>query len=244
MSPILFIPGLLCDARLWRDQQAALSDLAPTLVADVTQDDSVAAMAARLLAQAPPRFTLIALSMGGYVAFEVLRQAKDRVEALALLDTSASPDPPERAAERQAGLKSLSTGRFTGVTTRLLPRLIDEQHLAGPVGDDLKAMAQRVGGEAYVRQQTAILGRPDSRPLLGLIDMPVLVAVGDGDVLTPPSESVAMFRALPRPSFHLFHRCGHLPAIEQPDETSDVLRRWLVAVITTKKSSDSDPHPP
>lgn len=228
MLPILFIPGLLCDARLWRDQREALSDLAPATIADVTLDDSVAGMAARLLAQAPPRFTLIGLSMGGYVAFEVLRQARERVGALALLDTSAAPDPPERSAERQASLKSLPTGRFAGVTTRLLPRLIDERHVDGPVGDDLKAMARRVGGEAFVRQQTAILNRPDSRPLLNSLDIPALVAVGDGDVLTPPSESVAMFRALPRPSFHLFHRCGHLPAIEQPEETSRVLRVWLL----------------
>jgi pimeloyl-ACP methyl ester carboxylesterase len=227
MLPIVFIPGLLCDERLWRDQQAALADLAPSTVADVTLDDSVAGMAARLLADAPPRFSVVALSMGGYVAFEVLRQARERVGAVALLDTSAAPDAPGRSAEREAALASLSRGRFAGVTDRLLPRLIDEQHLGGPVGEDLKSMAQRVGGEAFVRQQTAILNRPDSRPLLGSLDIPALVAVGDGDVLTPPAESVAMFRALPRPSFHLFHRCGHLPAIEQPEETSAVLRRWL-----------------
>ncbi|KQW72069.1 alpha/beta hydrolase [Phenylobacterium sp. Root77] len=227
MLPIVFIPGLLCDERLWRDQQAALADLAPSIVADVTRDDSVAGMAARLLADAPPRFSVVALSMGGYVAFEVLRQARERVGAVALLDTSAAPDAPGRSAEREAALASLSRGRFAGVTDRLLPRLIDEQHLGGPVGEDLKAMAQRVGGEAFVRQQTAILNRPDSRPLLGSLDIPALVAVGDGDVLTPPSESVAMFRALPRPWFHLFHRCGHLPAIEQPEETSALLRRWL-----------------
>lgn len=227
MAPIVFIPGLLCDERLWRDQRVALSDLAPSSIADVTLDDSVEAMAGRLLAAAPPRFTLVALSMGGYVAFEVLRQARERVAAAALLDTSAAPDAPGRSAERESALASLSSGRFAGVTDRLLPRLIDEQHLGGPVGEDLKAMAQRVGGEAFVRQQTAIMHRPDSRPLLPSLDMPVLVAVGDGDVLTPPAESVAMFRALPRPTFHLFHRCGHLPAIEQPDETSTVLRGWL-----------------
>lgn len=230
MLPIVFIPGLLCDARLWRDQVAALSDLAPASIADVTLDDSVEGMAARLLAAAPPRFTLVALSMGGYVAFEVLRQARERVGAAALLDTSAAPDAPGRAAEREAALASMGAGRFAGVTDRLLPRLIDERHLGGPVGEELKAMAQRVGGEAFVRQQTAIMRRPDSRPLLGSIDIPVLTAVGDGDVLTPPSQSVAMFRALPRPRFHLFHRCGHLPAIEQPDETSAVLRDWLTAV--------------
>jgi pimeloyl-ACP methyl ester carboxylesterase len=225
--PIVFVPGLLCDERLWRDQRIDLADLGDTMVADVSQDDSVAGMASRLLAEAPPRFRLVGLSMGGYVAFEVLRQAKERVDALALLSTSAAPDAPSRAAEREAALQSLSAGKFAGVTDRLLPRLIDERHLDGPVGEDLKAMALRVGGEAFVRQQTAIQGRPDSRPLLAQIDVPTLVAVGDGDVLTPPNASVEMFRALPDPSFHLFHRCGHLPAIEQPDETSAVLRRWL-----------------
>lgn len=225
--PIVFVPGLLCDARLWRDQRTGLADFGASTVADVTLDDSVAGMAARLLAEAPPRFRLVALSMGGYVAFEVLRQAKDRIDALALFSTSAAPDAPGRAAEREAALQSMSVGKFAGVTDRLLPRLIDEQHLRGPVGDDLKAMALRVGGEAFVRQQRAIQSRPDSRPLLAQIDMPTLVAVGDGDVLTPPSASVEMFRGLRAPSFHLFHRCGHLPAMEQPGETNAVLRGWL-----------------
>jgi len=91
-------------------------------------------------------------------------------------------------------------------------------------------MAARVGGEAFVRQQTAILNRPDSRSLLATIDVPALVAVGDGDALTPPSEAVAIFRGLPRPSFHLFHGCGHLPPIEQPDEASAVLRQWVLSL--------------
>jgi pimeloyl-ACP methyl ester carboxylesterase len=229
-TPIVFVPGLLCDARLWRDQAASLVDLAPSSIADVTRDDSVIAMAERLLAEAPPRFNLIALSMGGYVAFEVLRQARERVAAVALLDTSAAPDPPSRTAEREATLQSLAHGRFAGVTDRLLPRLVDEQHLDGPVAEDIKAMAQRVGGEAFVRQQTAIMTRPDSRPLLASLDMPALVGVGDSDVLTPPGEAVAIFHALPCPTFHLFHRCGHLPAMEQPQETSRVLRNWLTAL--------------
>jgi pimeloyl-ACP methyl ester carboxylesterase len=230
MNPIVFVPGLLCDERLWRDQAKALSDLTTCCTADVTKDATVGEMAARLLAAAPPRFTLIALSMGGYVAFEVLRQASDRVQALALFDTSASPDPPGRAAERRAALNSLSSGRFVGVTNRMLPRLVDEQHLDGPVGQELRAMAERVGGEAFARQQRAILTRPDSRPLLPSISIPTLVGVGDGDVLTPPEEAVTIFRGVQHPSFHLFHRCGHLPAIEQPEATTDVIRAWLGTV--------------
>jgi len=231
VTPIVFAPGLLCDDRLWRDQSVALGDLAPSSIADVTLDDSVAGMAARLLAKAPPRFTLVALSMGGYVAFEVLRQAADRVHALALFDTSAAPDTPRRAAERQAGLRSLAAGRFLGVSKRLLPRLVDARHVDGPVGQEVAAMAQRVGADAFVRQQTAILNRPDSRPLLSSISVPTLVAVGDSDVVTPPQDSVDIFRGVQTPSFHLFHRCGHLPAIELPAETTDLLRRWLTETV-------------
>ena len=228
MLPLIFIPGLLCDERLWRDQSNALSDIARCMTADVTSDNDLGAMAARLLRDAPPKFNLIALSMGGYVAFELLRQAPDRVNALALFDTSAAPDSPGRSAEREAALASLQAGRFVGVTRHMLPRLIDKRHLSGNVGLELQAMAERVGKSAFVRQQSAILNRPDSRPLLGLITIPTLVGVGDSDVLTPPSESVTIFQALPRPSFHLFHRCGHLPAIEQPENCTEVLRRWLV----------------
>ena len=231
MLPLVFIPGLLCDDRLWRDQSQALGEVASCVIADVTLDEDVVAMAARLLRRAPPRFSLVALSMGGYVAFEVLRQAPERVNALALFDTSAAPDAPGRSAERKAALVSLAAGRFVGVTNRMLPRLIDQQHLSGPVGRELQAMAERVGQDAFVRQQAAIMNRPDSRPLLASIRVACLVGVGDGDVLTPPSESVAIFRALARPRFHLFHRCGHLPAIEQPEQTSDVLRRWLAEEV-------------
>ncbi|RAK56962.1 alpha/beta fold hydrolase [Phenylobacterium deserti] len=231
-TPLVFVPGLLNDERLWQDQRVALSDLGETFVADTLQDDSIGAMAARLLDEAPAGpFVLIGLSMGGYVAFEVVRQAPDRVAALALFDTTAAPDPPSRRAAREMGLKSLAAGRFQGVTDRLLPKLVDARHLDGPVGDEVKVMARRVGGEAFVRQQTAIIGRVDSRPLLPQITAPTLVAVGDRDQLTPPAEAVAMFRELPRPAFHLFHRCGHLPPLEKPEETSELLRRWLAGEL-------------
>src|SRR5262249_51378528 len=139
---LVFVPGLLCDERLWRDQRSELSPNA--VVADVTRDDTISEMANRLLLQAPDRFVLIALSMGGYVAFEVMRQAPERVTALALFDTTATPDSPTRRAEREASIRSLSAGRFAGVTDRLLPQLVDERHVSGEVGGELKAMAARV----------------------------------------------------------------------------------------------------
>ena len=227
-APLVFLPGLLCDARLWRDQATALADIAEPATADLTLDDSVAAMAARVLAGAPGRFALAALSMGGYVAFEVLRQAPERVTRLALLDTSAAPDTPERAKQRRAAMDSLKLGRFQGVTTRMLPQLIHARHVHGVVGDEVRAMARRVGGAAFLRQQQAILDRPDSRPLLPSIRIPTLVAVGDSDVLTPVAEAEEIHRGISGSPLHIFRDCGHLPSMELPKETAQVLRNWLL----------------
>jgi pimeloyl-ACP methyl ester carboxylesterase len=228
-APLVLLPGLLCDARLWRDQAVALADIAEPATADLTLDDSVAAMAGRVLAGAPGRFALAALSMGGYVAFEVLRQAPERVARLALLDTSAAPDTPERARQRRAAMESLKLGRFQGVTTRMLPQLVHARHVRGAVGDEVRAMARRVGGAAFLRQQQAILDRPDSRPLLPSIRIPTVVAVGDSDVLTPVTEVEEIHRGIAGSAMHIFRECGHLPAMELPQETTQVLRKWLLS---------------
>lgn len=227
--PLVMLPGLLCDERLWSDQARALSDIADPQIADLTQDDSVADMAARALAAAPPRFALTALSMGGYVAFEIMRQAPERVSRLALLATSAAPDSPERAATRRKAIESLKLGRFVGVTTRLLPQLVHSSQVDGLVGQEVRAMAARVGGAAFLRQQTAILGRPDSRPTLATITVPTLVAVGDSDVLTPPAESEEIHAGIAGSRLHLFEACGHLPPLEKPAAVSALLRDWLTA---------------
>ncbi|MCO5978740.1 alpha/beta fold hydrolase [Ideonella oryzae] len=226
-TPLLLLPGLLCDAGLWAPQAEALADVAEVQVADLTQDERVEAMAARVLAQAPARFALAGLSMGGYVAFEILRQAPERVSHLALLDTTAAPDSPERALQRRRSLAILKRGRFLGVTRQLLPTLVHPRHVHGPVGQAVQAMAQRVGPEAYRRQQTAILHRPDSRPLLPTLTQPTLVLGGADDTLTPPAVVRALAAQIPQSQLHTLPDCGHLPTLEQPDATSALMRRWL-----------------
>lgn len=227
--PLLLLPGLLCDARLWRDPAEALADIATVHQADLTRDDSVAGMAARVLATAPPVFALAALSMGGYVAFEILRQAPERVARLALLDTSARLDPPKRRLVRQAGLALAEAGRFAGVTRKLLPQLVHESRVDSDVGEDVMAMAQRVGREAFLRQQRAILDRPDSEPLLPTIAVPTLLGVGEDDRMTLPEETRLMHARIPGARLHVFPRCGHLPPMEVPQDTTAVLREWLTA---------------
>lgn len=227
-TPLLLLPGLLCDAGLWAPQAEALADVAEVQVADLTQDDRVEAMAARVLARAPARFALAGLSMGGYVAFEILRQAPERVSRLALLDTTAAPDSPERALQRRRSLAILKRGRFLGVTQQLLPTLVHPRHVHGPVGQAVQAMAQRVGPEAYRRQQTAILHRPDSRPLLPTLTQPTLVLGGADDALTPPAMLQALAAPIPQAQWHTLPDCGHLPTLEQPEATTALLRRWLL----------------
>jgi pimeloyl-ACP methyl ester carboxylesterase len=225
----LLLPGLLCDERLWRAQISALGDIAAAQVADLTGESSMSALAASALAAAPPTFALAGLSMGGYVAQEIMRQAPERVIRLALLDTSARPDTPEQT-ERRKGLLALARqGKFKGVTPRLLPFLIhrsrlNDQELVGTV----MAMAERVGQSAFFRQQEAIMGRPDGRGDLTRIRCPTLVLCGEEDAITPVAVHEEMARAIPAARRATIPDCGHLSTLERPDHVSAELRRWLV----------------
>ena len=122
--PILLVPGMLCSPRLYAEQLPALWRLGPLAIADTTRDDSVAGIAGRILADAPPRFALVGLSMGGYVAFEIVRQAPERVARLALLDTSARPDTPELTRRRRGQIDLARSGRFAEVADQQFPLLV------------------------------------------------------------------------------------------------------------------------
>ncbi len=227
LSPVVFLPGLLCDVALWRPVTDRLADIAAPLVADLTLDNSVKEMAARTLAAAPARFSLAGLSMGGYVAFEIMRQAPERVERLALMATSALADSPEQTANRRAGMAQIGEGKFIGVAGSLLPRLVHPDHVDDEIGRTVQAMAERVGAEAYLRQQEAILGRPDSRATLATITCPTVMIVGDDDILTPVEQGMIIHQGIAGSELYELPYCAHLPPLEQPEKVSGILRRWL-----------------
>jgi len=225
---LILLPGLLCDAALWQNQIDRFGQRFEIIVADLTRDDTLRGMAGRVLASAPPRFALAGLSMGGYVAQEILREAPQRVSRVALLDTSARPDSAEQTERRRALIKLAQTGKFKGVTPRLLPLLIhparlDDRALTGIV----MAMAERVGQGAFLRQQHAILNRPDGRPDLPSIVCPALVVCGRNDALTPPALSREMADGIPDARLLELDECGHLSSLEQPELVNQALEDWL-----------------
>ena len=227
--PLLLLPGLLCDDALWRHQAATLADIADITFADLTQDDSVAGMASRALEQAPARFALAGLSMGGYVAQQIMRMARDRVTRLALIDTSARDDTPEHRARRELLIELARTGRFWGVTPRLLPLLIHSGRLDDEeLKEAVLGMAARVGRDAFIAQQQAIMGRADGRPDLAKITCPTLVMCGRQDELTPPALHQEIADGIGgHARLVVIEDCGHLSPLERPRTVSAVMRYWL-----------------
>lgn len=229
-TPLVLLPGLLCDAALWRHQTDTLADIAEITVADLTGDDRFDDMARTVLKAAPETFALAGLSMGGYVAHEIMRQAPDRVTRLALLDTSARADTPEQSERRRAFIEQTRRGDFKGVTSRLLPMLIHPDRLEdGDLTGTITTMAEGVGREAFLRQQNAIMNRPDCRRDLGAIHCPTLVLCGRQDALTPLAGHQEMADGIPDSKLVVIEDCGHMAPLERPRAVSAVMRYWLQA---------------
>lgn len=229
MRPTLYLlPGILNDARLWHRQQLALQSAWDIRVPSLHHRPSIPELAREILAQAPASFALAGLSMGGYVALEIMRQDAGRVTHLALLATSARPDCPERRRQREAMIALSRKGKFLGVSPRLMPGIIHPSRVhQSIVTAPIYAMAAEMGREAFIRQETAALHRHDQREILPSISCPTLIIVGDSDRLTPPEYSHEMHRLIPGASLQVLERCGHLPPLERPKTTTALLKNWL-----------------
>jgi pimeloyl-ACP methyl ester carboxylesterase len=228
-EPLVLIPGLSCTAALYSPQWPVLAPGRQIVVADHARDETLAAIARRVLAVAPERFALCGLSMGGYAAFEIMRQAPERVTRLALLDTSAKPATPETNAPREQMIDLAGKGAFDNVTTLLWQRLVAPARLTDePLRLLVRQMAEDIGADGFVRQQRAIMGRPDSRPGLGAINVPVLVLVGEEDLITPPGEAQEMAAGIgANARLVTVPACGHLSTIEAPEQVTRELLAWL-----------------
>jgi pimeloyl-ACP methyl ester carboxylesterase len=227
-TTLVLLPGLLNTRRVFEPQIEALSDTADCVVPELWRHDTIGAMADATLALAPPTFALVGFSMGGYVAFEILRRAPQRVERLALMDTQAVPDSSESTKRRRALLDQTKIGRFHGVQRSLLPQLVHPRHVNDDtISQPIFDMAQEIGADGFVREQRAIIDRADSRRMLVDIDIPTVVIVGRQDQVTPLPRSEEMAADIADSRLVVLEDCGHMSPLEKPAEVTAALRRWL-----------------
>jgi pimeloyl-ACP methyl ester carboxylesterase len=226
--PILLVPGLVCSSRIFAPLIPALWRLGPVTVANHIRDDTMGAIARRILAEAPPRFALAGHSMGGYIAFEIIRQAPERVAKLALMSTQARPDTPEASIRRRGMIGRAQAGEFRAVLDELFPLFVHPsrandaslRQLVHDMGDD-------VGPEAFIRQLEAVIGRADSRPTLAQITCPTLVLTSDHDNTVPNPLSTEIAEGIHGAKLVMLKDCGHMVQVEQPQATADALVEWL-----------------
>lgn len=230
--PLVLLPGLVNDARLWQHQAAAFADIAHVSVGDLTKGHTIAEMAADVLASAPVgQFALAGLSMGGYVALEIMRQAPERILALALLDTSARPDTPT-ALEKRSEAIAQAESNYQAVIETLMPKQLHEVHLQDHALVSLITdMAMSLGNKTFIRQQHAIAGRIDSLPFLAQIKCPTLILCGREDAITPIGLHQEMVTAIEGSGLCIVDECGHLSALEQPGRVNDALAQWLAKIV-------------
>jgi pimeloyl-ACP methyl ester carboxylesterase len=217
--PLILLPALGCDGQLWSRQVLDLGDLSHPQLGDLSVDDTLAAMAGRVLAHAPPRFAVAGVSLGGYVALEMIRLAPERITRIALFGTRASMQSRPRTMAEQG---TLATAPHA------------DPALTPIISGRVQAMAERVGPDVFARQQRALLDRPDIGPAIDAVRVPALVAVGDRDRICLPDDARQLASRIPGAHFHLLRQCGHLPPMERPGETTMLLRDWLLADPTSQ----------
>jgi pimeloyl-ACP methyl ester carboxylesterase len=231
--PLVLLPGTLCDAELWQHQTQHLEDIAAPSVGDVGRDESIAGMAERVLEAVPSRFALAGLSMGGIVAFGILRRAPERVVALALLNTNPSFPDDNQIALWHEEIEMAESGRFEEIVEeRWIPSVLEAGgSRGGSLRDAIRRMAHRVGPKSYVRQLQAQIARPDSWSSLAAITCPTLVLGGRQDTMCSPALHEAMAAAIPNARLAIIEDCGHLSTLEQPEMVTALLRNWLEGMI-------------
>lgn len=212
--PLILLPAMGCDGQLWARQVVDLGDIAHPELGDLTVDATLAGMAARVLAHAPPCFAVAGVSLGGYVALEMVRQAPARIDRIALFATRSTMQTRPRTVGEQGMLATAPHA------DPMLTSII-----SGPV----QAMAERVGADVFERQQRALLARPDIGPVIAAVHVPTLVAVGDRDRICLPADARDLANRIAQAKFHELRHCGHLAPLERAGEVTMLLRQWLIA---------------
>lgn len=230
MIPLLLIPGMMCDGRLFGPQIAALSGWHTLVLAPIANHDTIAMLARDILADAPPRFALAGLSMGGIVAMEVMRQAPARVERLALLDTNPLAELELVRQRREPQIERVRAGGLdTIMRDELMPNYLADARGKDAILDLCLEMAVGLGPDVFIRQSRALQNRPDQQETLRAVTVPSLILCGVSDALCPVERHILMRDLIGGARLEVIEDAGHLPTLENPEQTTAALTRWLEA---------------
>ncbi len=228
MTPLVLLPGMMCDERMFAPQIAAMGRDCDITVGDITGHDTMHGLATSVLATAPQRFALAGLSMGGIVAMEVVRLAPQRVTRLALLDTNPLAEAPAMRDRRTPQIENVKAGRLrTVMRDEMKPNYLADGDGKQAILDLCMEMAEDLGAEVFIRQSIALRDRPDQQDTLRAVTVPTLILCGREDRACPVQRHELMHRLIPHSTLTIVDGSGHLPTLEKPDQTNAALARWL-----------------
>jgi len=222
------IPGMMCDERIFAPQIEGLSDSIRIIVADISGHSTVQDLAAEVLKKSPPKFHLLGHSMGGIVAMEMYAQEPSRIEKLVLMDTNHKAELEEVKAMRDPQMKAAKEGKLVDVMRdEMKPNYLDASDNRESILHTFMEMAKSMGPEVFINQSKALKTREDQQSTLRLIAVPVLVICGSNDILCPVERHELMHSIINDSELKIINNAGHIPTLEQPKETTEVLKKWL-----------------
>ncbi|MBT3855080.1 MAG: alpha/beta hydrolase [Thiotrichales bacterium] len=228
MKTLVMIPGMMCDERIFAPQIEGLSDSIRIIVADISGYSTVHELAAEVLKKSPPKFDLLGHSMGGIVAMEMYSQEPNRIEKLVLMDTNPKAELEEVKAMRDPQMKAAREGKLVDVMRdEMKPNYLDASDNRESILHTCMEMAKSMGTEVFMNQSKALQTREDQQSTLRLIEVPVLVICGSNDKLCPVERHELMHNIINHSELKIINNAGHMPTLEQPKETTEVLKKWL-----------------
>lgn len=233
MTQLILLPGLACNEAVWRAQLPALSRWRPVVSDAHTRADGIDAMAALLLREHAGPLVLCGASMGGMVAMAAARQAPERIAGLALLGTDARPDSPEMVALRTSAIGLFEQGRAREVIEPNIAMAFHADNAPALAASYLE-LVLGAGAEQLIRQNRAVIARPDARPGLAQVRCPVLVMCGEADLLAPPERSREIAALVPHAKLVMVPRCGHMLTMERPEVVNEALVGWLPNTMSSR----------
>lgn len=226
--PLVLLPGMMCDARLFGPQIADLSRTNPIHLGALSGHSTIAELADEVLAHAPPKFALAGISMGGIVAMEIYARAPERVQRMALMDTNPGTDTDEMRANRDCQMTKAKNGDLETIMRRdMIPNYLSESSTKDQIQALCLEMALDMGKDVFIRQSIALRNRPDQRETLRLVSIPTLVLCGEDDQLCPIQKHNEIHSLIVGSEIVVIKSAGHLPILEQPETTTAALRRWM-----------------